>query len=82
MRLTPVAVDGPLFTTLIKYVIVPPAATGFGEAVMVTDKFAVPEAATRTTAVAELFVRTGSVLPDVTDAVSTICVPVGVAAPT
>lgn len=55
-------------------------ATAFAEGVFVTTKFAVLAAPTIVTTEAELFVKTGSLVPDVTESVSTICVPLGVAA--
>lgn len=75
--MTVVAVAGPLFLTVIVYVIEPLAATGLGAAVCVMERSAVPAAATSTTAVAVLFARFGSFVPDVTEAVSMICVPLG-----
>lgn len=59
--------------------IVPPASTGFGDAEFVIVRSAEFAAATMTTAVAELFARLGSFVPEATDTVSAICVPLTVA---
>ena len=62
---------------MIVYVIEPPVATGLGVAICEMERSAVPAAATRTIAVAELFARFGSFVPDVTESVSMIWVPLG-----
>lgn len=56
-----------------------PGCTGFGAAELEIVRSAEFAAATMTTAVAELFVRLGSFVPDATEIVSAICVPLGAA---
>jgi len=55
-----------------------PACTGFGEAVLVTAILALVAEPTRVRTLAVLFVRFGSLVPDETEAVSRICVPLTV----
>src|SRR5690242_1899645 len=59
-----------------------PRITGLGDAEFVTVRSALLAAATNTSAVAELLVSVGSVVPEVTETVSEICVPLTVPAPT
>ena len=66
------AAAGPLFVTTIVYVILFPARTGLGVAVLVTTMFAVVARPTTVTTVAVLFVRLGSVVPEVTFTASMI----------
>jgi hypothetical protein len=54
--------------------------TALAEGVFVTAKFAIFAAPTIVSTVAELLVKTGSFVPEVTESVSTICVPLAVAA--
>jgi len=66
------AAAGPLFPTTIVYVIVLPARTGLGDAVLRTTMFAVVARPTTVRTLAVLFARFGSVMPEVMLAVSTI----------
>jgi hypothetical protein len=72
------AVLGPLFVMTTVYVMLLPASTGLGEATFVIVRLAVFAAPTIVRTVAVLFARFGSFVPDVTDTVSAICVPVTV----
>lgn len=82
LNVTVVAAEGPWFVTVMTYVMLFPACTGFGEAALVTTMFAVLAAATSVTTVAVLFARFGSLDPDDTESVSVICVPLTVAGDT
>src|SRR5271154_7373980 len=55
-----------------------PANTGLGVPTFVTARLAVVAAPTIVSTVAELFVSVGSFVPEVTESVSVICVPVAV----
>jgi hypothetical protein len=55
-----------------------PASTGLGEPTLVISKLAVFAAPTMVKTVAELFVSIGSLVSDVAEIVSAICVPVAV----
>src|SRR5271170_7056294 len=59
-----------------------PAATGFGDAAFVVTRSACPAAATTSVAVALLFAELGSVVAELTEAVSLITVPAAVPAVT
>ena len=72
VRLTPVAVLGPLLVTTCVYVIVPPGSTGTGLGEFVTERSAV--SATKVVTVALLFVLLGSLL-EATEAVCERIVP-------
>src|SRR5579871_3406230 len=72
------AEDGPAFVTRWENVTFWPAATGFGEPVSFTVKSAPPAAVTIVVTVAELLLSCGSAVPEVTEAVSVICVWFGV----
>ena len=80
LKSTLLAVEGPWFVTTTVYVMLEPASTGFGEAEFVIVKSAELAAPATVSTVAELFARFGSFVTDVTDAVSTICVPLTVPA--
>ena len=68
--------------TLCVYVTLLPAATELGAATFVTTRSACPAVATTSAAVALLFARLGSVVEELTVAVSLIAVPAAVPAVT
>lgn len=69
------AAAGPLFVTTIVYVMLFPADTVGAAATFVSVRYADVVVPTTVVAVAVLFVRFGSVVPEVMFATSTICVP-------
>ena len=79
-RLVTTAAAGPTFCRTSVYVIVPPGGTEVTDAVFVSVRNADVAEPTTLMAVAVLFARLGSFVPEVMAATSTICVPKTVAA--
>jgi hypothetical protein len=82
VKLTVVAVDGPLFVIDCVYVIFALGATVDGAAELLTEISAEDGMATSVFTVAVLFARFVSLTPELTESVSLIVVPLGVPAPT
>src|SRR5262249_1228191 len=80
VRVTPVALLGPLLVTICVYVMVPPAATGIGAAVFVTDTSA--DVDTNVLTAAALLPAFASPVVELTIAVSVSTVPDAVVAGT
>jgi hypothetical protein len=80
VRLTLVAVLGPLFVTICVYVIVAPASTGTGFGVLVTERSV--ESATSVFTVMLLLAAIGSAVVEETESVCVRIVPFATAAPT
>ena len=74
-RLVATAAAGPMFCRTSLYVIVPPGGTEVADAVFVSVRNAEVAEPTTLMAVAVLFARLGSFVPEVIAATSTICVP-------
>jgi hypothetical protein len=82
VKLTVVAVDGPLLVMDCVYVMLALGATVEGDAELVTEMSADAGAATSVFTVAVLFARFVSLTPELTESVSLMVVPLGVATPT
>ena len=82
VKVTVVAAAGPLFVNDCVYVILAPGATVDGAAELVTAMSAEAGLATRVFTVAVLFARLLSLIPELTESVSLMVVPLGVATPT
>jgi hypothetical protein len=78
VRLAVVAVSVPTFVTICVYVMLPPAATPFGEAALVTVSSAPADAPTIVEAEAVLLPEFGSLTEELAEAVSVITVPFAV----